>query len=116
RVTADEKSAVSERLDVKGDIAPRQRITKDLFHDIVHGDDSFGAAEFVNHHSHSLGMSEKKLEQLQRGHRLGHKGGSDEFFGVMFRRVEQEQFHIDDPENLIGRIDINWDPPMTFLL
>src|SRR5437763_6068866 len=61
-------------------------------------------------------MSEKTLEQLQRGHRLGHKGGSDEFFGVMFRWIEQQQFHIEYPENLIGRIDVNRDSAMSFLL
>ena len=61
-------------------------------------------------------MSEKKLKQLQRGHRLGHKRRSDEFSGVMFRRIEQEQFHIDDPENLIRRIDVNRNAPMAFLL
>ena len=73
RVTAHKKSAVSERFDVKGDIIPRQRVAKDLFHDVVHGDDPFGAAKFVNDHCHSLRMSEKKLKQLERSHRLGHK-------------------------------------------
>ena len=36
--------------------SPRgKRVAKNFFHDIVHGNDSFGAAKFVNHHSQSLG-------------------------------------------------------------
>src|SRR5207302_839116 len=84
--------SVSARFDVEGDIVPRQRVAKDLFHDVVHGDDPCGAAKFVNDHCHSLRMSQKKLEQLESVHRLWNKRGSDEFFGVMFRRIEQKQF------------------------
>ena len=61
-------------------------------------------------------MSQKKLKQLESVHRLRDKRGSQQFFGVMFRRIEQEEFHIDNPENLIGRIGINRDALMTFLL
>src|SRR4029077_17796784 len=97
RVAAHEKSTMTERLDIKSDIVPRHRIAKDLFDDVLHGDNPFDPAKLVNHHCHTLGVSYKKLEQFERMHRLGNKRGSDEFFGVMFRCIKQEQFHIDDP-------------------
>ena len=34
----------------------------------------------------------------------------------MFRWVEQEQFYVDDPEDLIGRIGVNGDAAVAFLL
>jgi hypothetical protein len=34
----------------------------------------------------------------------------------MFRRIEQEKFHVDDTEDLIRRIGINGDAPMSLLL
>src|SRR6266496_6384765 len=77
RVSAHEKFPVFERLDVKIDISARKRITHDFLHDIGHRDNSFGATKFIYHHRHSLGMGQEQFEQVQRAHRLGHKGGSD---------------------------------------
>ena len=64
RVAAHEKFAVAERLDVKLQTVPRHGVAENFLDDILHGDDSFRAAKFVNHHAHALGMSEKKLEQF----------------------------------------------------
>src|SRR4030095_6114385 len=103
----NKESAVPERLDIKGDIIPWHYVAKNFFHDVLHRDDSFSAAKFVNYDAHPLGASQKELEQLQRSHRLGDEGRSNQFLCVMFRRIEHEQFHIDEPKNLIGRVGVD---------
>src|SRR6267154_3026805 len=60
-VTAHQKFAVAERLDVKGCVLARRSSAENFFHHILHGDDSLCAAKFVHHDAHSLGTSEKKL-------------------------------------------------------
>ena len=106
--------AVPQRLDVKGCILARHRAAENFFDDILHGDDSLCAAKFVHHHGHSLGTSKKKFEQLERAHGLGDKRRRQQFLGVVFRWVEQEQFYVDDPEDLIGRIGVNGDAAVAF--
>src|SRR5438034_7147039 len=34
----------------------------------------------------------------------------------MVRRLEQEHFHVDDPEDLIGRVRIDWNTAVSFFL
>src|SRR5205823_13544253 len=34
----------------------------------------------------------------------------------MVRRIEQEHFHVDEPEDLIGRIRIDWNTAVSFFL
>src|SRR5438876_265857 len=111
-----QKIAVFERFDVKVDIASGKRVAQNVLHDIRCGDDPFGPAIFIHHDCHSLWMRQKELEQLQRPHRLGHKRRSDQFFGVMLRWIEQKQFYIDDPKDLIRRVGINRDAALTFFL
>src|SRR5438477_11366974 len=77
RVSAHEKFPILKRLNVKIDISPRDRVAKNFLHDIRHGDDAFSASKLIYHHGYSLGMGQKKLEQLQCAHRLRHKRGSD---------------------------------------
>src|SRR4029077_8430596 len=116
RVATHEKFALAERLDVKLRTVPWHGAAENFLDDIRHGDDSFSAAEFVHHDAHALGMRQKELEQFQRAHRLRDKRRRDQFLGVMFRRIEQEKFYVDDAEDLIRRIGINGDAPMSFLL
>src|SRR5207247_10891864 len=104
RITADEKLTLTERLDIKGDIVPRHRVANDFFHDVLHRYDSFDPTKLVNHHCHTLRVSHKKLEQFERMHRLGNERGSDEFFGVMFRRIEQRSE--EHTSELQSRVDL----------
>ena len=98
-----------------GPAVPRHGPAENFVDDIVHGYDSFGAAEFVNDDAHALRMRQKELEQFQRAHRLRDERRSDQFLGVMFRWIEQEEFYVDNPEDLIRRIGINGDAPMSFI-
>src|SRR5947208_15457982 len=114
-VAAHQKFAVAERLDVKCCVLARHGTAENFFHDILHGDDSLCAAKFVHDHGHSLGTSKKKFEQLERAHGLGDKRRRQQFLGVVFRWVEQEQFYVDDPEDLIGSIGVNGEVGVAFL-
>src|SRR5215468_9620164 len=114
RVTAHEKFAFAESLDVKLRTIAGRDPTENFLDDILHGDDSFNASEFVNHYAHALGMREKKLEQFHRAHRLRDKGRCDQSLGIMVRWIEQEKFYVNDAEDLIRRIGINGHAPMSF--
>ena len=61
-------------------------------------------------------MRQKELEQFHGAHRLRDEGRRDQLLGVMFRRIEQEKFYVDDAEDLIRCIGIHGDTPMSFLL
>src|SRR5438105_11982624 len=83
-VTAHQKFAVAERLDVKGCVLARHRAAENFFHDILHGVDSPFAAKLVHPDAPSLGTMEKAFDQLERAHGLREKVRSQPFFGLVF--------------------------------
>src|SRR4029079_10356333 len=68
RVPAHEKFAVAKRLDVKLRTVSWHVAAQNFLDQILHGDDSFGTAELVNHDAHPLRMRQKKLQQFQGPH------------------------------------------------
>ena len=115
-VTADQKLSIFERLNVKIDFsAGRRRATENFLNDVRHGDNSFGAAKFVDHNCERLRMGQEKLEQIERAHRLRHERRGQQGFGVMFGRIEQEQFDIDDANDVVRRVGINRNAAVAFL-
>ena len=117
RASADQKFAVLERLDVKIDIpARRRRVAQNFLNDVGHGDDSFGAAEFVDDDRERLRMSQEKFQQIERAHRLRHERRREQCLGVMFGRIEEKPFHIDDANDVVRRVCVNWHTTKPFLL
>ena len=114
-MAADEKLSILQRLDIQLLIAARDGIAQDFLHDICGGDDSLRAAKFIHHDGKALGMGEKKLQEVERAHGLGHKGGRNQRFRVVHREIEQKISDIKDPDDLIRRVHIDRNAPQPFL-
>ena len=115
-VPADEEAPILERLDVEIGIAQRRGVAHDFLDDVGKRDDSFRAAEFIDHDGEPLRMGEKTAEQIHRFHRLRHEGGRDQHLGVMLAGIEQKQFHVEDPDDLVRSVRIDRHAAMAPLL
>ena len=98
RVAADEKPPVLERLDVKIGLPERHGVADDFFDDIGERDDSFGAAEFIDHDREPLRMGEKAAEQIVRAHRFRHERRRAQVLGIVIVGIEQERFDVENAE------------------
>ena len=107
RVAAHDQTPVLERLDVKLGVAQRCGVADDLLDDVGQRDDPLRPAKLIDHNRKSLRVREKTSQQVHRSHRLRDERRRHEHLGVMLRGIEEELFHVDDPNDLIGRVGVN---------
>src|SRR2546423_3246806 len=115
RVTAHEKPAVLEWFDVKLGVAQGQGVADDFLCNIGERDNSFGAAEFIHDDGETLGVREKAAEQIHRLHRFRDVGRCAHQLGVMVAWIEEEQFCVEDADDLVRRVGVNRNAVMPAL-
>ena len=60
-------------------------------------------------------MGQEEFEQIERSHRFRHKRRGQQRLGIMLARIEQEQFDVDDADNVVRSIGINRHTPEALL-
>ena len=114
-IAADQESSILQRLNIKLHLSARNCVAQNFLDDIRGRNDSFGPAEFIHDDGESLGMREEEFQQVERSHRLRYEGGRNQRLRVVHGGIDQKVLHIQDPDQLIGRVHVNRNAPMPLL-